>query len=134
MKTKERKVNVAQKQTFTNAMANLRALFQSFAGSMPSGWNDSEALLPFAQALDHSNTIFSEICPGDFATVSFRIALHPSHKRGEWVTHMQNCESVSYDTGHYFDNFDDALLDYIARCKKHNLKTLLQDQIILHTN
>lgn len=108
MKTKN-KIEVIQKNTFGTAIANLRAVLQSFAGNMPNGWNDSEVMLPFASALEHCKYISSEMNPGDAMTMPYRIALHPSHKEGEWVTHMQNCENQSYDTGHYFDNFDDAL-------------------------
>lgn len=52
-----------------------------------------------------------------------KVVLRTSPTRDdEWVTHMLNLQTGGYDHGHYFASKNDAIEDYLVRCKKNNIQ------------
>lgn len=62
----------------------------------------------------------SAIKPGDDTTKPYRIVLHRS-QTGAFVTHMQTTDNGAYGGGHYFPDKNEAMRDYIERCKSYHL-------------
>jgi len=70
----------------------------------------------------------SPVAPAAEGTSPLRVVLHHSLSSGprgtpreEWVTHIENMELGGYCWGHYIRDYDEAVADYKARCKKYGV-------------
>ena len=50
-----------------------------------------------------------------------RVAIRDSHKTGEYVTHVQNMQTLGYSWGHYFTSYSEAMGDYLTRCAHYGV-------------
>lgn len=72
--------------------------------------------------------MFSSIKPGDSMTAPLRVVLHKASHNGEWVTHIQNMQLVSFYSGNYHGgDYPSALSDYRKRCAKYNVASFVCD-------
>lgn len=84
---------------------------------------DDVDLRAYVNQLPGKLALYSYTAPGDNFTAPLRVVLTPSHRRGEWVTHLENQQVGGKFYGHYFDDYDEAVKDFKARCLKLRVST-----------
>lgn len=68
----------------------------------------------------------SKIKPGDGVTAPLRVVF--SKQQGgklPYVTHLENMQVGGRFAGHYFDDRNKAIEDFMTRCKKENVEEAL---------
>ena len=68
----------------------------------------------------HGQEFHSSARLADRGTQAFRVVLTKSLKDREWVTHVKTHDGGK-NWGHYFDDYSEAVIDYLERCRKYGL-------------